>query len=264
MQDEFAGRSACDREHGRDFGATNPPPPPQRSRSSSPELPNPSPSTIPEPAAPPKPRRKTAKKNYAASQVDMFLSSESSEDEEVNLDPSADCSSCNWKTKYLKLAAGHDKLKKKLNSTKVQRNRLMQSLTSDLLNEPKTFTTEEGFPPIVQLQAMANTTRKPYCFVRTLMQEIWPRGFGNKTVTGNPSKNCLGRPSRSSKSASRQSPREVDGALEANKVKYLRDRLVEFLTLQGTDVATAADIVYSQSGKWFSQIICLYNKKGKW
>lgn len=214
---------------------------------------------------PRKAARKTSRNNYAASQAELISSSESSNDEsDQEQEPETGCESCTWKLKCIKLVAAKEKLSKKLKETKVQRNRLMKSLTSKLLNDPTTFTTEEGFPEIEQLEAMAHVARKPYCFVRTMMQELWPNGFGNKTVSGQPTRNGNGRPSRSSRPSSRRAPRKVDGALESNKVKYVKDRLVEYLVLLGNDIVTSAEIMLSNCGKWMSQVICLYNKKNCW
>lgn len=134
-----------------------------------------------------------------------------------------ECESCLWKSKYMRLVRQHSKVAKKLKGSSIQRYRLTNSLTAKCLDEPSNFTTEEGFPPVDQIKAMNDATPdKDFAFVRLLMKELWPKGFGNQTLSGNPSRNSQGRRSGSSKPSKSHTVREVDGALDRKRVKFVK------------------------------------------
>ncbi|XP_052563804.1 uncharacterized protein LOC120429885 [Culex pipiens pallens] len=165
----------------------------------------------------------------------------------------------------MRLVRQHSKVAKKLKGSSIQRYRLTNSLTAKCLDEPSNFTTEEGFPPVDQIKAMNDATPdKDFAFVRLLMKELWPKGFGNQTLSGNPSRNSQGRRSGSSKPSKSHTVREVDGALDRKRVKFVKSRLAERIMLKGQDVTTALQVVYCYCNKWMSQIICSYNQKGAW
>lgn len=99
------------------------------------------------------------------------------------------------------------------------------------------FTEVEGCPNIEQLKAFSNQAIKSdYTFVRLMMEELWPNGFVNRSVTGRSSNNPLGRPRAAGNNFSTQTQLPTHTVkrvpLEPEKVKYVQgNSLVLFINL---------------------------------
>lgn len=143
---------------------------------------------------------------------------------------------CGQQSTFEELIKENALLKKKVNKLKKAyleaTNRtinLTDTLTSKVLGthgEDKTFTEEDGYPSAQQLKAMSNQAiRSDYIFVKLLMEELWPEGFYNRSVTGRASNNPFGRPPAGGRTVPNLPPSVPRIPLEKDKVEYIKGNL---------------------------------------
>ncbi|XP_062557631.1 uncharacterized protein LOC134222499 [Armigeres subalbatus] len=172
-------------------------------------------------------------------------------------------------TKLLKdnatMKAQNEKLKKALRESNKRCLKLTDFLNSKIIGEPQgeIFTEIEGFPSTDQLKNFSNQAIKSdYTFVRLLMEELWPDGFLNRSVSGRSSNNPHGRPkagvNKSQIQVSTQTVKRIP--LEPDKVKYLRDRLLEHRIFRGDSPAVAKSMA-DEAPRLMKRVLAYYGKR---
>ncbi|XP_058820054.1 uncharacterized protein LOC131682465 isoform X2 [Topomyia yanbarensis] len=144
--------------------------------------------------------------------------------------------------------------------------KLTDTLNSKVFGDPhkEIFTEVEGYPSREQLIAFSDQgIKSDYTFVRLLMEELWPNGYVNRSVSGRSSNNPLGRPRRvavNNPSVELPTNTVKRVPLEPEKVKYIRDRLLEHRIYRG-DSPAAANIWADESSSIMRRILAYYGKK---
>lgn len=123
-------------------------------------------------------------------------------------------------------------LSKSLNEATNRSLNLTDVLNSKVLGianpHNEVFTEKEGFPSREQLAAFSDQAIKSdYTFVRLVMEELWPNGYVNRSVSGRASNNPLGRPRAGGNNSRTPIPPSTIKRvpLEPEKVQYVRGEL---------------------------------------
>ncbi|XP_065073366.1 uncharacterized protein LOC135697535 [Ochlerotatus camptorhynchus] len=161
-------------------------------------------------------------------------------------------------------AAQIEKWKLKSEETSRRCLRLTDALNAKILGNPHedVFTVIEGFVTKDKLKKFSEVGQNSdYIFVKLLMHDLWPSGFGSRSVTGRSSNNPRGRNGTEGTGSTDQSVAATPKIpLEPNKVSYIEDRLEEHRLYQG-DSAAVARMKAKECGRLMTRVIAYYGKK---
>ncbi|XP_021709723.1 uncharacterized protein LOC110679446 isoform X2 [Aedes aegypti] len=194
-----------------------------------------------------------------------------STDEELDAESETDECYCGQQPKIDRLVKENQTLKRRMMKLKQERNeannrtiRLTDTLNSKVLGDDphkNQFTELEGYPSRDQLVAFSDLSIKSdYPFMKLLMQELWPEGFVNRSITGRSSHNPFGRPPKTGKKTRLDLPTQRTIPLESDKVKYCEDRLMEHRLYRG-DCPTVAKAVALGAKKLMRSVLSYYGTK---
>ncbi|EAT44672.1 AAEL003984-PA [Aedes aegypti] len=141
------------------------------------------------------------------------------------------------------------------------RSMMAQYFPQRLVDMPLGFTECPGYIPAFRLKMFSDMANSDYLFVKSIMEDLWPDGFAGRSVTGRASNNASGRSGKATLPTAppEQSPKVP---LEAHKVEYIRDRLLERRILLGDDRIKAIHEC-KQANKLMARVIINWKHKSR-